>query len=441
MANKNNVYIGNRYVPVFADPVEWDNLRIYEPLTIVTYQGTSYTSKKAVPAGIALSNTEYWVATGNYNAQVEQYRQEVATLSGEVTTLSGDVTNLSGDVTKLSGDITALNAKNNISNKKILIIGDSISDSNILANNWAVQIKNKLEADNNMVTISGISGASVSGGEGVASLSTRFNATSKDFDIVIVQLGVNDWILNHTLGDMAGDLTLFDNALTSLTNEPEVYWILPFDNRDPRTTLHPLWLDIYRAYLSQVCRVYGWSIIDGADVPNLSIFTEASENKYFLNDTYHLHPNEAGSALIADYVFKKMTFGCDSGIRDFVTVASLSSYVATGTTLRFANIIWHSDMSAEITIEGYTTLDASAEANILNKIDFLSYIPDNKGSVYGNFNMYDTRMESAPCTCSWIPSIGLKISSMKTSLASQVVSFSGSFTITANPYYNTYGKN
>lgn len=42
----NNIYIGNRYVPVFANPVEWDNLREYEPLTIVTYQGTSYTSKR-----------------------------------------------------------------------------------------------------------------------------------------------------------------------------------------------------------------------------------------------------------------------------------------------------------------------------------------------------------------------------------------------------------
>lgn len=73
----NNIYIGNRYVPVFANPVEWDNLREYEPLTIVTYQGTSYTSKKRVPVGIGLDNKDYWVVTGNYNAQVEAYRQEV----------------------------------------------------------------------------------------------------------------------------------------------------------------------------------------------------------------------------------------------------------------------------------------------------------------------------------------------------------------------------
>lgn len=83
----NNIYIGNRYVPIFANPVEWDNLREYEPLTIVTYQGTSYTSKKTVPVGIGLDNKDYWVVTGNYNAQVEAYRQEVDGYTQEVDVL------------------------------------------------------------------------------------------------------------------------------------------------------------------------------------------------------------------------------------------------------------------------------------------------------------------------------------------------------------------
>lgn len=85
----NNIYVGNRYVPVFANPVEWDNLREYEPLTIVTYQGTAYTSRKTVPVGTDLSNTEYWVVTGNYNAQVEMYRREVDKIKGAYYTLSG----------------------------------------------------------------------------------------------------------------------------------------------------------------------------------------------------------------------------------------------------------------------------------------------------------------------------------------------------------------
>lgn len=76
-------YIGARYVPKFFDngtgSAAWISGVEYEPLTIVTYLGNSYTSKKPVPANIGnpASNGEYWVATGNYNAQVEIYRQEV----------------------------------------------------------------------------------------------------------------------------------------------------------------------------------------------------------------------------------------------------------------------------------------------------------------------------------------------------------------------------
>lgn len=76
---RKNTYIGARYVPKFADTPgsEWDNSIQYEPLTIVLYQGNSYTSKTFVPVGVDINNTTYWAETGNYNAQVEQYRQDV----------------------------------------------------------------------------------------------------------------------------------------------------------------------------------------------------------------------------------------------------------------------------------------------------------------------------------------------------------------------------
>lgn len=70
-------YMGSRYVPIFADPAEWNSTRTYEPLTIVLNEGNSYTSRQFVPVGVELTNTDYWLETGNYNAQVEQYRQEV----------------------------------------------------------------------------------------------------------------------------------------------------------------------------------------------------------------------------------------------------------------------------------------------------------------------------------------------------------------------------
>lgn len=82
-------YIGARYVPLFGRKDEtsiiWDNTKPYEPLTIVLYQGNSYTSRQYVPSGVDILNTEFWANTGNYNAQIEQYRTEVLTYDNRIT--------------------------------------------------------------------------------------------------------------------------------------------------------------------------------------------------------------------------------------------------------------------------------------------------------------------------------------------------------------------
>lgn len=70
-------YVGARYVPLFAEPLEWSSTQGYESLTVVLHEGNSYTSRQSVPVGIDISNTAYWAETGNYNAQIEAYRQEV----------------------------------------------------------------------------------------------------------------------------------------------------------------------------------------------------------------------------------------------------------------------------------------------------------------------------------------------------------------------------
>lgn len=80
-------YIGARYVPLFADPIQWDNTKTYEPLTIVMDSGNSYTSRQYVPTGIDISNTAYWALTGNYNAQIEAYRTEVQAFDGRIDDL------------------------------------------------------------------------------------------------------------------------------------------------------------------------------------------------------------------------------------------------------------------------------------------------------------------------------------------------------------------
>lgn len=88
-------YIGSRYVPIFADPEEWNNTRTYEALTIVSHEGNSYTSKQYVPTGKDISDSDFWVQTGNYNAQVENYRLEtqnaVKQINESVDTLNKNI--------------------------------------------------------------------------------------------------------------------------------------------------------------------------------------------------------------------------------------------------------------------------------------------------------------------------------------------------------------
>lgn len=104
-----NQYIGARYVPLFAEPAQWDKTKQYEPLTIVMHEGNSYTSRQFVPAGIELANDAFWALTGNYNAQVEQYRQEVVAYDQRITTAQGTADKASADAAKAASDAKKAN--------------------------------------------------------------------------------------------------------------------------------------------------------------------------------------------------------------------------------------------------------------------------------------------------------------------------------------------
>ena len=88
----NRQYVGARYVPKLMG--EWNKALPYEALSIVTHLGHSFTSKIPVPANVDITNTDYWVNTGNYNAQVEAYRQETAQLHND---LNNEIINRKND--------------------------------------------------------------------------------------------------------------------------------------------------------------------------------------------------------------------------------------------------------------------------------------------------------------------------------------------------------
>ena len=74
---------GPRTVIVPADPIIWDETTSYEYLTLVASEdfGQGYVSKKDVPSGTPLTNTEYWVPVANFSAQLATIMQDMASIN------------------------------------------------------------------------------------------------------------------------------------------------------------------------------------------------------------------------------------------------------------------------------------------------------------------------------------------------------------------------
>ena len=77
---------GPRTVIVPADPIIWDEGTSYEYLTLVasTDFGQGYVSKRDVPAGTELTNTEYWIPVASYNAQLANINKQLAEVQSTV---------------------------------------------------------------------------------------------------------------------------------------------------------------------------------------------------------------------------------------------------------------------------------------------------------------------------------------------------------------------
>lgn len=110
----NRQYVGARYVPKVMG--EWNKALQYEALSIVTYAGNSFTSKVPVPANIDISNKTYWVNTGNYNAQVEAYRQQTAQVENRLNSEIIDRKNDTKDNILWIGDSYSVNYNHKLPN-------------------------------------------------------------------------------------------------------------------------------------------------------------------------------------------------------------------------------------------------------------------------------------------------------------------------------------
>lgn len=97
-------YIGARYVPKFMGT--YDPTQDYEALSVVDNGlGTSYTSKIPTPAGTPLTDTTYWIKTGDTNGAIIHLQDQIDAMkvNPTVADLQANTKLVAGDVAYTSG--------------------------------------------------------------------------------------------------------------------------------------------------------------------------------------------------------------------------------------------------------------------------------------------------------------------------------------------------
>ena len=264
-------YIGARYVPKFYEnsnnTSEWQAGVIYEPLTIVTWNGNSYTSKKTVPAGIGQPNLypAYWAPTGLYNEQVEQLRQEMVAVE----------------------QATRLNSKP-FKDKHILIVGDSWAagyDGSGSTEGWTPTFISALECTADVDYESGAGFERLAQQNG--SLHPGYSLTGvldfysgNSYYAVIVQTGVNDINFSTSSATLSAAMDVFASRCKEYWPNAKIIFLpcyakhyIPLDKVQYAATLinHGIQLGM------DVCKdcinwpLFGGSAVKGNDNSHLSL--------------------------------------------------------------------------------------------------------------------------------------------------------------------------
>lgn len=157
----------------------WDITKQYKAWSVVSVNNEAgYISIKPVPAGVQITNTEYWELIADYtaiiaglaervvaleaedvvldgkitttNGRIDATNTRVGTLEGQMTTVNNNITALGNRVTATETSITKLNGRvGDWSDRKIIYVSDSWGRGrtypNTYSTSWCDQVDTKLQ--------------------------------------------------------------------------------------------------------------------------------------------------------------------------------------------------------------------------------------------------------------------------------------------------------
>ena len=229
---------GPRTVIVPADPIIWSEDTSYEYLTLVasTDFGKSYISKRNVPAGTPLTNTNYWIPAADYNAQMAQIQQDLDSLE----------TSVDSEISTLQTKVDSMSAA---SRENVFAV---FSDSTFQRNPdpaTSEMVTSVVEFMQQLMPAATVKNYG-RGGTGTNYLVEKLNSLSVDtsVDTVLIAYGTNDWQASFEsapiLASQSGTTNTELNAERAIARAKVVFpnahiiWFTPAHIHSPAASAH-----------------------------------------------------------------------------------------------------------------------------------------------------------------------------------------------------------
>lgn len=369
-------YIGARYVPLFyTNPDDnsnnWHSGVAYDPLTIVTDLNQSYTSKIPVPANIGRpsENPSYWVLTGAYNAQIEEYRQEVEELR--------------------------LNMVRRFEDRVFLFICDSFAFQPTFEDAWVNKTIAALGLTSSQYEIIGQGGYGFASPNKFYTLLTShvFTINPEEFTDIIIGAGWND--IGQTYSAIETNMTTCIEWLRYNVPNADITVACMCHNMSS-DTLDMKWR---RNYIPQcynaVAAKNGCKVISGIE------FVLHDRMLLNLSDTPYTHPNATGGTAIANSMVSAMQGG---SVFDMVRTSgygpnalSLADFTASnfGTVTTF-NMKEYRNKDSVSVVAGYDSTFLAAEG--LSAVSIAAFATQKIGTL-ANLRYMNSIGRHAPCRC------------------------------------------
>lgn len=384
-------YIGARYVPIIADPIQWDSTNSYEPLTIVTNLGNSYTSRTFVPVGIDIGNTDYWALTGNYNSQIEQYRQEVQAFADDIEA-NADAIEATSDVIPASAFTSSNTVKDYIDDVNGDLVAEvSARESAINGVNSAISvINNKINdiAFGDIVLIGDSYGAGYTPDGNVTGWTDRIEAFFANSAVNVYSLNGGGAGFAHGNSTFAELLTTLSDSMTAEQRSKVSTIICAGGYNDRQETYSEIrqgveayhavcvskFPNAYRIIASFVgATVTGLASGSHAGATSTSVMTAfnnwltaaqtyndtvavdnglsvLSQNNYFSSD--YVHPNDTGQRMIFQHIVSLIA-----------GTPNNNQYRSTASVALIENANWQSTANATFTFNKHDDIDNMIPVN------------------------------------------------------------------------------